>query len=537
MESERQNNMIPFNHNHYPYPSQRNSVYGKRGMVSTSHPLATEAGMAVFRKGGNAVDAALAAAAALCVVDPSSTAPGGDLFAIVYADGKLHGLNASGHSAEKMTLNEIKNRGGIPDIGVLPITVSGGPSGWAALSERFGQLSMREVFTPAVELTQGYPVDGIYTGAVNSYMKRLLDTGDPLYESWYDLFAPGRQPLKIGQTVCLPDLGETLSEIAETKSESFYRGRLARKIGEYIEQKGGLLQYEDFASYNCEWVEPVSINYRGYDVWELPPNGQGIAASIALNIMEGFTPVTHDDAFTVHRQIESMKLAFADASAYIADPNCLTVNINDLLSKKYAAMRRGLIEDKSLCPPPGEPCGGDTVYLCAADGEGNMISLIQSVAAGWGSGVVVPGTGVLMQNRGTGFSMNPEHPNCVGPRKRSYHTIIPGFITKDNAPVGPVGVMGGKMQPQGHLQVIMNMIDFGMNPQAALDAPRWFWQNDLTVWMETSWSKTVLDALTARGHKIVPGSFYGRGNIIIRSEDGSLCGGAEPRGGGSVMAF
>jgi gamma-glutamyltranspeptidase/glutathione hydrolase len=258
---------------------------------------------------------------------------------------------------------------------------------------------------------------------------------------------------------------------------------------------------------------------------------------MALNIMEGFTPVTHDDAFTVHRQIESMKLAFADASAYIADPNHLTANVGDLLNKKYAAKRRALIEDTAVCPPPGEPYGGHTVYLCAADGDGNMVSLIQSIAGGWGSAVVIPGTGILMQNRGTGFSMDQKHPNCVSPRKRAYHTIIPGFITKGGIPVGPFGVMGGKMQPQGHMQVLMNMIDFGMNPQAALDAPRWFWQKDLTVWMENSWANVVTESLAKRGHKIEPGAFYGRGQIIIRLEDGVLCGGTEPRGGGSAMAF
>ena len=532
--------MIPFKE-HYPYPSRRNAVYSKRGMVATSHPLAVEAGMAAFRKGGNAIDAALAAAAALCIVDPMSTGPCGDLFAIIHTKGKIYGLNASGHSPQMMNAEALKARGldHIPVTGWMPVTVSGGPAGWAALCKRFGKLPMTDTFAPAIELAQEHPISAAYAAEVNSHIKQYREKNDAIFDPWFDYFAPGGIELRAGQSISLKDLGASLAEIAATEGESFYRGTLAKTMTDYAKRTGGLLRYDDFASYQCEWVEPVSVNYRGYDIWELPPNGQGITPQIALNIMEGFDPVTHNDAQTIHQQIESMKLAFADAFAYIADPNYLTVKAEDLLSKQYAAQRRKLIGSKAICPPPGNPYRGDTVYLCAADGEGNMISLIQSIAGAFGSGVVVPGTGMVMQNRGNNFNIDPNHPNGIGPRKRAYNTIIPGFLTKDGRPIGPMGVMGGYMQPQGHMQVTMNMIDFGMNPQAALDAPRWFWQRENNVRIEPGYTKAVLEALTARGHDLdIDGNgFYGRGAMIVRMENGILCGGTEPRGGGAIMGF
>ncbi len=532
--------MIPFDHA-YPYPSRRNAVYGGRGMLATSHPMATEAGMAIFRRGGNAIDAAVAAAAALCVVDPAATGPGGDLFAVVHARGALHGLNASGPSAALFTREEVMRRGfdKVPGTGWLPATVSGGPAGWAALLGRFGKLSMADALSPAAELAEGYPASDGYANVVNGFIRQYEEKNDPIFDAWFEQYAPGRKPLCAGQTVRMTDLVGTLREIGRTNAEAFYRGEIARAIAAHSEATGGLLRYEDFAAYQCEWIDPVSVSYRGYDIWEMPPNGQGIAASIALNIMEGFPAIAHDDAMTVHRQIESMKLAFADAFAYIADPNHMRVDVGALLSKDYAAARRALIGEYAFCPPPGEPMRGGTVYLCAADGEGNMISLIQSVSASFGSGVVVPGTGVLMQNRGAGFSMEEGHPNCAGPRKRSFHTIIPGFITKDGAPVGPFGVMGGHMQPQGHMQAAMNMIDFHMNPQAALDAPRWLWRLGKAIRMEPSWPRAVVDSLRARGHEVevTTEGYYGRGQIIVRLNSGALVGGTEPRGDGSVLAY
>ena len=531
--------MIPFSSKN-PYPTTRSALYGRRGMVATSHPLAVEAGMSVLRKGGNAVDAAVAAAAALCVTEPAATGPGGDLFAIVYTGGKLYGLNASGHSAKLMTGDELRKRGldYIPDTGWLSASVPGGPAGWAALCKRFGRLPMPEVFAPAVELAEAQPINGGYAGLVNSHIKKFTEKNDPIFEPWFDLYAPGKEELKAGQIVRLTDLAKSLKEIAETGGESFYRGRLAEKMAEYSEKTGGLLRYEDFAEYECEWPDPISINYRGYDVWELPPNGQGITPLIALNIMEGFNPVTHDDTQTVHQQIECMKLAFADAYAYIADPNYMTIKPEALLCKSYAEKRRSLIGEKAIAPPPGDPPQGGTVYLCTADGEGNMVSLIQSVANSFGSGVVIPGTGILLQNRGANFSMKPNHPNLVGPRKRPFNTIIPGFLTKDGQPIGPMGVMGGFMQPQGHMQITMNMIDFGMNPQTALDAPRWFWQREKEVRMESTWPESVREALIARGHDVSPNSaFYGRGAIIVRTENGVLIGGTESRGGGAIAAY
>ena len=536
--------MIPFSHNEYPYPSHRTSVYGRRGMVATSHPLATEAGMSVFRKGGNAVDAAVAAGAALGVVDPASTGPGGDLFAILSVKGQLYGLNASGPSPHLMSYEALTDRGfkSIPSFGWMPVTVSGGPAGWAVLTKRFGKLPLAESLEPAAELAEEHPVSR-YTvyclGGTNEKIKVFGEKNDPIFEPWFDMFAPGRKPISVGQVFHMPELAATLREIGRTDGESFYRGALAKQIASYSERTGGLLRYDDMAEYHPQWVDPLSINYRGYDIWEMPPNGQGITALIALNIMEGFKPVSHEDAFTVHRQIESMKLAFADSFHYVADPKHLTIDMKSLLSKEYAAKRRSLItEEKAITPPHGDPLRGGTIYLCTADGEGNMVSFVQSISGPHASGIVVPGTGILLQNRGTNFKMDPAHPNFVGPGKLPFHTIIPGFITKGGQPVGPFGIMRGHIQPQAHMQVVMNMIDFGMNPQAALDASRWFWQSGLTVNMESSWPESVNESLGARGHVIAPDDpGYGRGQVIVRLENGTLCGGTDHRSEGSVLAF
>lgn len=526
----------------YPYASHRNMVYGRRGMVASSHPLATEAGMHILRSGGNAIDAALAVAAAIAVVDPANNGPGGDCFALVWSKGKLHGLNSSGYSPKLLDRKAIFDAGydKIPERGWLPVTVPGAPAGWVELSKKFGKLPLTEVFQPAVELAEGHPLSPHAGAGLKSHAEFFNKSSDPLYAPWKETYLPGNKLTKIGEMFSLKDLGNTLDLIAKTEGKAFYNGEIAQKIDKYSKETGGFLRGEDLADYSPQWVDPISVNYKGYDVWEIPPNGQGMTALMALNILKGFEFFGHDTVDTIHKQLEAMKLAFADAKRYIADPRFMDTTIAALLNEEYAAIRRGLINDTAQDPFPGKPDKGGTVYFCTADGEGNMVSMIQSLYQGWGSGVLVPGTGVALQDRGANFQMDETHPNCVAPRKKPYHTIIPGFLTKDGNAVGPFGVMGGFMQPQGHVQVIMNTVDFHMNPQTALDAPRWCWTEGKKVMMEGKWGTEIMDELRARGHEIEDTGEalnYGRGQIIWRNDDGVLCGGTEPRADGTVSTF
>jgi len=337
-----------------------------------------------------------------------------------------------------------------------------------------------------------------------------------------------------------PGHAETLESIASSYAESFYRGELADKIDSFSKQYGGYITKEDLAAFQPEWVEPIGVNYRGYDVWEIPPNGQGIIALMALNILKGFEFNEKDSVDTYHKHMEAMKLAFIDGQKYVTDISKMDVKVEQLLSQAYGEQRRSLIGESALMPEPGNPPRGGTVYLAAADSEGNMVSFIQSNYMGFGSGLVVPGTGISLQNRGHNFSLNPEDANCLEPGKKTYHTIIPGFLTKDGKPVGPFGVMGGFMQPQGHMQVITNTIDFGLNPQAALDAPRWQWTEGKTIEVENSFPAHIAQALARKGHNIkvaLDGGGFGRGQIIWVNEDGVLMGGTESRTDGCVAAW
>jgi gamma-glutamyltranspeptidase/glutathione hydrolase len=513
-------------------------------MVATSQPLAAQAGLSVLRKGGNAIDAAIATAAALTVVEPTSNGIGADAFAIVWTKGKLHGLNASGPAPQSISLDVLAKAGvtEIPKYGWIPVTVSGAPSAWAALNKRFGRLPLTEVMAPAIQYArEGYPISptlGYYWKRAVEIFKKSL-TGDE-FKHWFDTFAPeGRAP-EIGEIWRSEGHANTLQRIAETGAEAFYRGEIAEQIDAYSRKTGGYLRKEDLAAFQPEWVDPISTSYRGYDVHEIPPNGQGIVALIALNILKGFDFHERDTVDTYHKQIEAIKLAFADAQKYVADPRFMEHTPADLLSEAYAAERRQLIGKTALTPVPGQPPKGGTVYLCAADGEGNMISYIQSNYMGFGSGLVVPGTGIGLHNRGHNFTLDPNHVNRLEPGKRPYHTIIPGFLTKDGQPVGPFGVMGGFMQPQGHLQVVMNTVDFGLNPQAALDAPRWQWMEGKTVEMERSTPEHIVDALSRMGHGVrwaLGSGGFGRGEIIWRQENGVLVGGTEPRTDGQVAAW
>ena len=535
--------MLSFDSVHYPYASRRNVVYANKGMVATSQPLAAQAGLQALQAGGNAIDAAIATAAALTVVEPCSNGIGGDAFALIWHQGKLHGLNASGPAPRTLTFEKLSALGltEMPKYGPIPVTVPGTPAAWAALAERFGRLPLGTSMARAIELARdGFPVSPTiafaWQQATKLYREQLKEAH---FKSWFDTFAPERAPNagEIWRSVAHAD---TLQAIADSRASSFYRGPLAERIAACVQSAGGYLQLEDLAAYQVDWCDPISVNYRGYDVWEIPPNGHGLVALMALNILKGFDFNERDTVLTQHRQIEAIKLAFADGLAHIADPAHMRVSVADLLSEAYAEERRKLIGARAISPAPGEPPRGGTVYLSTADGQGNMVSMIQSNYMGFGSGLVVPGTGIALHNRGNNFSMKAGHPNCVAPGKRPYHTIIPGFLTKDGKAVGPFGVMGGFMQPQGHVQVVMNTIDFDLNPQATLDAPRWEWIRAKNVNFERATPEHLFHGLAALGHEVSWSNnriAFGRGQIIWRNADGVLCGGTEPRADGAIAAW
>ncbi|MEO0444353.1 MAG: gamma-glutamyltransferase family protein, partial [Pseudomonadota bacterium] len=486
----------------YPYPSRRTATYAKTGMVATSQPLAAEAGLSILKAGGNAVDAAVATAAAAVVVEPCCNGLGGDAFALVWMKDALHGLNASSFAPAALTPDLIKAMGhhnNMPVHGWLPVTVPGIPSAWATLHKRWGQLSFTEVLAPAIRLAeQGFPVSPTISGLWQQgakQMDRVLSaaTIDPqIKKNWFDTFTINGQAPKAGQLFSMPDHAKSLKSIAATHAESFYRGELAHQIAAFSQTTGGVLTLDDLARYHAEWVEPISVHYRGYDIWQMPPNGQGLVVLMALNILKQYQFDKRDSIDTLHKQIEAMKLAFIDGKAFITQSDCMPYTVDELLAETYADSRRRLIGEQALQPLPGAPPKGGTVYLAAADSKGNMVSYIQSNYNGFGSGVVIPGTGIAMQNRGADFSLNAEHPNYLQPNKKTFHTIIPGFITKGASALGALGVMGEYMQPQGQVQVLTNMIDFGMNPQAALDAPRWQWLGDKAVGLEPEFGSEII---------------------------------------------
>ncbi len=529
----------------YPYPSKRNCVYARNGMVATSQPLAAQAGLDILKKGGNAIDAAIATAACLTVVEPTSNGIGSDAFAIVWFKGELHGLNASGYAPKDISIDALKKMGltEIPRFGMVPVTVPGTPAGWAMLSKRFGKLPLIDVLQPAINYAAfGYPISPTlgyhWENAFNLYSKHLKDD---MFKPWFDTFTINGQAPKIGEMWHSKGHAKTLELIGKTYAKAFYDGELTDQIIAFSKAHGGFLCKEDFSSYEPEWITPISVNYKGFNVWEMPPNGQGIVALQALNILKHDTFDHHDSADTFHKQIEAIKLAFADAQTYVTDHKYMHVSIKGLLSEDYAKQRRLLISDQAQIPKAGIPPKGGTVYLATADQEGNMVSYIQSNYMGFGSGIVIPHTGIALQNRGHNFSFDDTHYNALAPRKKPYHTIIPGFLTKDNKAIGPFGVMGGFMQPQGHLQVIMNTIDFKMNPQSALDAPRWQWLQQKQVAVESACDKAIIKALIAKGHDIkieTDSSSFGRGQIIWRNnETGVLVGGTESRCDGAIASY
>ncbi|MDO7906834.1 gamma-glutamyltransferase family protein [Paenibacillus sp. JX-17] len=536
---------MQFDSLYQPYPSYRVPVYARQGMVATSQPLAAQAGLDILKKGGNAIDAAIATAAALTVLEPTSNGIGGDAFALVWTEGKLHGLNSSGPAPQSISIEAVKALGHeeMPKFGPVPVTVPGAPAAWAELSRRFGRLSLAETLAPAIRYAEeGYPLAPVLAGfwerGARVFGQVLKGS---LLDAWRETFTPDGFEPKAGAVWRSPGHAATLRAIGESDARDFYEGELAQRIHDCIAEHGGFLTKEDLAAFQPEWVDPISVNYRGYDVWEIPPNGQGLVALLALNVLKGFEFPEKESVTAYHRQLEAIKLAFADGQQYITDSRDMKVPFEELLSEAYAAQRRALIGEQAAVPEAGRPNGSGTVYLAAADAEGNMVSFIQSNYMGFGSGVVVPGTGIGLQNRGHNFSLDPDHDNCLAPGKRTYHTIIPGFLTKNGAPVGPFGVMGGFMQPQGHVQVVMNTIDHGLNPQAALDSPRWQWTRDKTIWVEPHFPVHIAQALARLGHDIriaTDSGIFGRGQAIWRDPaTGVLCGGTETRTDGSIAAW
>lgn len=533
---------LPFDFN-FPYATFRPPAMGRRGAVATSHPLAAQVGLRILQEGGNAIDAAVATAAALTVLEPTGNGIGSDAFALVWDGKQLHGLNASGRSPAALTPEVFEKQGlsEVPADGWLPVTVPGAVSGWVELTQRFGSMPLSRLLEPAARYAEeGYPVPPV----IASYWRRApLRFGDR--PDFADAFLPGGRPPEPGEMFACPDQARTLRLIGESDGEAFYRGELADKIAAYAERTGGLLTKEDLASHRAEWVTPIRTTYRGYDLWEIPPNGQGIVALIALNILED-TPVAelpHMSAERLHLIIEALKLAFADAHRYIADPEHEAVPVDELLSKEYAARRRALISPtKALTDvEAGRPDLSGTVYLCTADADGRMVSFIQSNYMGFGSGVVVPGTGIALQNRGHGFTLEEGHPNRVGPGKRPFHTIIPGFITKDEVPLAAFGVMGGDMQPQGHVHTLLGIVDHGLNPQSVFDAPRVRVARDGSVHVEATMHPDIIRRLARLGHTVhvsAEGGPFGGGQMIWRDpETGVLIGGTEPRKDGVAAVW
>jgi len=523
-----------------PYPSQRSVVTARRGVVATSHPLAVQAGIDMLQRGGSAADAAIAAAAALTVVEPTSNGIGSDAFALVWDGQKVQGLNGSGRAPAALTLEKLRAMGRqtMPARGWLPVTIPGAPAAWRDLHARFGRLPFATLFEPAIGYAQhGHPVAPIVAQYWGYAATAYASLAGAEYKGWWETFAPGGHAPKAGQMWASPGHAHALRRIAESRADDFYNGDLARSIARFAQETGGLIRESDLAAHTSTWVEPISTSYRGYDVWEIPPNGQGITALIGLNIVEGFDLVSmqRDGAESFHFQIEALKLAFADARRYVADPDFARVPTAQLLDKGYAERRRLRIGAGALDPVPGDPYSGGTVYLCAADADGMMVSYIQSNFQGFGSGVVVPGTGVSLQNRGLGFSLDQNHPNHLQPGKRPYHTIIPGFLTKNGQAVGPYGVMGGYMQPQGHMQMVINTVDYHMNPQTSLDAPRWQWTSGREVQIESNAGSKIVEGLRARGHDVKvlePGGGFGRGQIIWRLPSGAYIAGSDKRADG-----
>jgi gamma-glutamyltranspeptidase / glutathione hydrolase len=535
----------------------RSEVIAQHGMACTSHPLATQAAIDILKKGGTAVDAAIAANAVLGVVEPEMNGIGGDLFAIVYDSKtkKLYGLNASGRSPYSLTLDEFKKRGltSIPISGVLSVSVPGCVDGWFELNRKFGKLSMQQILTPAIDYAlNGFPLADEAAFYWNDLKKLFIK--NPNISDVY--FPNGKQPQR-GDIFKNSQLASTLNKIATGGRDAFYKGDIAKTIDAFMKKNGGFLSYKDLEDHTSTWVDPVSTTYRGYRVWELPPNGQGIAVLQMLNILEGFdfTKIPFGSAEHIHLFVEAKKLAYEDRAKYYADPDFAKIPVGRLISKGYADERRNLIkmDQASADFAAGDVSlkDGETVYLTVADSEGNMISLIQSNFFAFGSGMLPDGLGFVLQNRGRLFNLEEGMNNTYAPHKRPFHTIIPGFVTKDDKPYMSFGVMGGGFQPLGQVQVLMDIIDFGMNGQEAADAFRIDHQGSSdptgrkstgvgTIYLESGFSFEAIRSLMQRGHKVayqVPGNYGGYQAIRYDAEKKVYYGSSDPRKDGMAAGY
>lgn len=532
----------------------RSEVLGSNGMAATSQPLASQVALEILRKGGTAVDAAIAANACLGLMEPTGSGVGGDLFAIVWdaQTEHLYGLNASGRSPKSLTLEYFKQHGyeKIPLHGPLPVSVPGCVDGWFELHKRFGKLPMETILGPAIHYArQGFPVTEVIGLALQRNVRILSK-----YPGIEKTYMPGGKLPAPGEIFKNPYLANTLEKIAKDGRDVFYKGEIARTIAAYMKRNGGFLTYEDLASHHSEWVDPVSVSYRGYEVWELPPNGQGIAALQMLNILEGFnlSEMGFGSTQYMHLFIEAKKLTYEDRAKYYADPDFNKIPVKWLVSKKYASSRRQLINmnRSAVTYPPGVPDHGETVYLCTADQYGNMVSLIQSNYLGMGSGMCPDELGFVLQDRGALFTLEKGHFNVFESGKRPFHTIIPSFVTKEGKPYMSFGVMGGAMQPQGHVQVLVNIIDFGMGLQEAGDAPRINHSgssqptgvqmtNGGTVNVESGFNYEVLRSLMQKGHNIgyKSGIYGGYQAILWDAENKVYHGASESRKDGQAVGY
>lgn len=538
-----------------PTQITRSEVIARNGMACTSQPLATQVAIDILKNGGSAVDAAIAANATLGLMEPTGCGIGGDLFAIVWdaESGQLYGLNASGRSPQNLTLAMLKEQGlsKIPSYGPLPVSVPGAVDGWFELHRKFGKLSMSEILAPAITYAdEGFPVSELISYYMHIAIPNFLERGFPNVASTYTI--DGEPPVK-GQIFKNPNLANTYRQLAEKGRDAFYRGEIAQTIASFIQQQGGFLSYEDLANHHSEWVTPVSTNYRGYDVWELPPNGQGIAALQMLNILEQFdiASMGFGSPEYIHTLVEAKKIAFEDRAKYYADMDFAVVPVEQLISKAYAIARAKEIDPEQAGTfEAGEISAGETIYLSVADPFGNMVSLIQSNYRGMGSGMVPPGLGFMLQDRGELFSLTEGQNNTYEPGKRPFHTIIPAFVTKDGKPFLSFGVMGGDFQPQGHAQIITNLIDFGMNLQEAGDAPRISHggsssptgeeaQDRGSISLESGFSFDTIRQLMRLGHTVQysNGIYGGYQAIMYDPENGVYYGASESRKDGMAAGY
>ena len=542
--------MPEFDPRSYAYPSRRNVVYARKAMACTSIPQGAQIGLDVMKAGGNAVDAAVAMAAAMPLLEPTSNGLGSDCFALVWveAEKKLYGLNASGVAPAALSAALVRELGHqtMPQAGWIPTMVPGAPAGWAELNRRFGTKPLPQLFAPAISAArEGVPVQVNLEPMWEEDARRIaaaMERDPSPHAYWWEQFMkPDGTPYRAGDVFRWEEYAQTLEELAATGCESYYRGPLMEQIVAFSRATGGYFCEDDFRNYKPEWVEPISTDYKGYTVCEIPPNGHGITVLMALNLLKGLKLSDQKDcADTYHKILESIKLAFADTRTYVADPRYMRTRVEDLLSEEYAARRRALISEQALTPEAGDPSCGGTIYLCTADPQGNMVSFIQSNYTTFGAGVAIPGTGISLQNRGANFSLDEGSDNCLAGGKRSYHTIIPGFLMRDGEAVGPFGVMGAFMQPQGHVLVVVNTVDYHMNPQEALDAPRIQWTGGKHIQLEREVPAHIVQDLARRGHEveIVNSNLHmGRGQIIWKTENGLYIGGTEPRCDGTVAAW